>query len=142
MGVRAMGRWTLLGMMSLWLLGCHVQGASAPTNGADALSVKQDSASEGSCPRVPCPAGRACVEADGGARCVLAAPDAAAVACQVDSDCRLFADYCGGCACRALGHGEQHPVCKGAVVACFADPCRNLESHCEAGRCIARPPSG
>lgn len=136
-----MGRLTIWGIV-VWISACHVQGTSKPTNGGELLTVKHRSASEGSCQRVPCPASQTCIEADGGAHCVLEPPPAAAGdVCRADSDCRLFSDYCDGCYCRALGRGEQTPSCKGAVVACFVDPCRNLESHCESGRCIARPPA-
>lgn len=137
-----MHRLTMLGAVLLSLCACYVQGTSKPTNGGELAPVKHKSASEGSCQRVPCPASHECLEADGGARCVLESPDATPIeACQVDSDCRLFSDYCGGCYCRALGPNERQPTCKVGVVACFVDPCRNLESHCESGRCIARPPS-
>ncbi len=57
--------------------------------------------------------------------------------CKIDSDCRLFADYCTGCDCRALGKGEADPTCSGPGVRCVADPCRSLVARCVEGRCIA-----
>jgi hypothetical protein len=141
-GEFTMHRLTILGM--LLISACYVQGPSKRANGgAASAELKASSEEPGSCERVPCPASHECVEADGGARCALRHPAADAAdggACQVDSDCRLFSDYCDGCYCRALGPGERKPTCKADLVACFVDPCRNLESHCDSGRCVARPP--
>jgi hypothetical protein len=59
----------------------------------------------------------------------------APVECKSDADCRLEADYCGGCNCRALAEGEEVPVCKGDVVACFVWPCTGHEARCVSGAC-------
>jgi hypothetical protein len=59
-------------------------------------------------------------------------------ACKADSDCKLAADYCGGCNCRAVGGGAgAAPACMNPVQ-CFADPCTNQRAVCEAGRCVVR----
>lgn len=59
-------------------------------------------------------------------------------ACQIDSDCRLFDDYCTGCDCRSLAKGEPDPKCSGPGVRCFAQPCARKTAACEAGHCIVR----
>ena len=59
--------------------------------------------------------------------------------CQTDSDCRLFDDYCTGCACRALSKSEKDPVCPGPGVRCFAEPCAMKKVACMFGVCaVAR----
>ena len=44
--------------------------------------------------------------------------------CFSDADCRVFADYCNGCNCIALGVAQPDPHCNGTLVQCFADPCQ------------------
>jgi hypothetical protein len=56
-------------------------------------------------------------------------------ACRTDADCRVFADLCEGCDCRALSRRDPDPVCKGPGVQCFANPCAGQEAICRAGRC-------
>src|SRR5688572_19926923 len=56
-------------------------------------------------------------------------------ACQTDSDCRLFSDYCTGCDCRALSRGQSDPSCAGPGVRCLADPCQRKSAQCVKGRC-------
>src|SRR5690349_18461589 len=62
----------------------------------------------------------------------------AAGACTTDADCRLFADYCTGCDCRALAKGDKDPTCTGPGVKCIADPCMTKTAVCEAGTCTAK----
>jgi hypothetical protein len=58
--------------------------------------------------------------------------------CAKDADCRLFSDYCDGCACRALAAGQGDPVCKGTIVTCLVDPCEGKQAACNAGTCAVR----
>lgn len=81
------------------------------------------------CDRVRCPEGTSCRVESGKPIC---APNE----CKTDADCRLEADYCGGCNCRALAEGEKVPVCKGDVVACFVWPCMGKVARCESGSCV------
>jgi hypothetical protein len=55
--------------------------------------------------------------------------------CTTDADCRLFSDYCGGCACRALDRAASDPKCGATIVQCFADPCQGKQAVCAAGAC-------
>jgi predicted small lipoprotein YifL len=55
--------------------------------------------------------------------------------CSVDSDCRLFDDYCTGCDCRALAKSEADPKCSGPGVRCLVAPCANKTATCKSGRC-------
>jgi hypothetical protein len=63
---------------------------------------------------------------------------AAGTGCNADSDCRLAADYCHGCDCRALGPGAKVPACNGPGVSCFADACLNKTARCVNGACVAQ----
>jgi hypothetical protein len=85
------------------------------------------------CATVRCAAGTTCVADAAGVRCELAAG-----ACASDADCQLSDNYCGGCACDALGHG-QRPVTCASPVACFRQPCAGLVARCDtaAHRCQA-----
>lgn len=84
------------------------------------------------CALVRCRAGTQCEVQDGHAVCVpTPRPE-----CTSDKECRLFSNYCEGCACVALSSGEVDPVCKGDLVACFVDPCRGAEARCVRGQCV------
>src|SRR5262245_60954256 len=63
-------------------------------------------------------------------------------ACNADSDCRLFSNYCDGCACDALGPRDRDPVCNGKPAQCLVDPCASKIAVCKAGQCVvaAAPP--
>jgi hypothetical protein len=61
--------------------------------------------------------------------------------CSADADCRLFSDYCDGCACRALDRAAADPTCKGTMVQCLLDPCQGKSAVCAAGACTLAPPS-
>jgi len=59
-------------------------------------------------------------------------------ACRVDSDCRLFDDYCSGCNCRALAKSDPDPTCSGPGVRCLVQPCLRKTATCVGGLCLAR----
>jgi hypothetical protein len=59
-------------------------------------------------------------------------------ACRVDSDCRVFDDYCTGCNCRALAKGDPDPTCSGPGVRCLVQPCLRKTAACVGGHCVAR----
>jgi hypothetical protein len=103
---------------------------------------------------VPAPSGPAC----GAARCAtgsiccndscgictalnegctkqLCVPPAGGGACTRDADCRVEADYCGGCDCRALGPTQSLPACPGPGVRCLVDPCGGKAALCVNGYC-------
>ena len=56
--------------------------------------------------------------------------------CSSDGACRVLADYCTGCDCRALATGEGLAPCAGPGVRCLADPCMNKKAACQKGRCV------
>jgi len=58
--------------------------------------------------------------------------------CTADADCRLVADYCGGCTCLALGPNQKLPSCTGTQYECFADPCMTKTAACSNGACVAQ----
>jgi hypothetical protein len=70
------------------------------------------------CIRAPCP-------------CQLECPPAE---CRLDSDCRLSANYCGGCACDALTQSEAAAVCRDPVQ-CLRNPCGDYRPACVSGQC-------
>lgn len=70
------------------------------------------------------------------ARRPVCVPDPHPAQCRTDADCRLFDDYCDGCACRALPTRSKDPVCTGTTVACFAQPCAGRMAVCSRGACI------
>ena len=82
------------------------------------------------CDGVRCREGFSCQTLKGRAFC---APSE----CETDADCRLEADYCGGCNCTALAQGESVPACKGDTVACFVWPCMGQVAKCVSGACTA-----
>jgi hypothetical protein len=55
--------------------------------------------------------------------------------CTVNGDCRVEADYCTGCNCRALGTAETLPACTTPGVQCLIDPCDSKSAVCKDGRC-------
>jgi hypothetical protein len=98
---------------------------ATPAQRAEALKINP-------CALVRCRAGTQCEVQQGHAVCVPV-PE---VECRSDKECRLFSNYCEGCACVALSTQEVDPVCKGDIVACLVDPCRNAEAQCVAGQCV------
>ena len=59
-------------------------------------------------------------------------------ACMTNADCRVEADYCTGCDCRALATGESLPACSGPGVRCLRDPCSDKKAACVNGTCVAQ----
>jgi hypothetical protein len=78
-----------------------------------------------------------CSESDGGGS---GGSSVAGPPCRLDSECRLFSDYCTGCDCRALLKADKDPLCSGPGVRCLADPCRNHTAVCRDGKCQAAVP--
>ena len=57
--------------------------------------------------------------------------------CEEAADCRIFSDYCDGCACLALPVDAPDPVCAGNLVSCLVDPCLGAAAVCgPTGSCI------
>lgn len=70
------------------------------------------------------------------------APTATPVmACQSDADCRLFSNYCGGCACTPLTQSEAEPKCPSDPVQCLLDPCQGKTAACTNGLCAVQGPA-
>jgi hypothetical protein len=78
-----------------------------------------------------------CTPPTGGCTKQICIPPAGA--CARDADCRVEADYCTGCDCRALATGEQLPVCPGPGVRCLVDPCAQKKAQCLSGQCVVVP---
>jgi hypothetical protein len=76
-----------------------------------------------------------CVEKGGGCTQQICEPT---TPCTGPADCRLEADYCTGCNCRALSPGEKLPACAGPGVQCFADPCGGKAPICKGGKCVVQ----
>ena len=70
--------------------------------------------------------------------CRLPSEDGGGPACTTDGDCKVEADYCTGCDCRALGAKQSLPACPGPGVACIVDPCFNKTARCASGGCVAQ----
>jgi hypothetical protein len=78
-----------------------------------------------------------CTPPNGGCTKQICLPPAGA--CTRDADCRLEADYCTGCDCRALAAGEKLPPCPGPGVACLRDPCSGgVKAVCVNGQCAVQ----
>jgi hypothetical protein len=75
-----------------------------------------------------------CTAPDGGCTKQLCPPPDGG-ACATDADCRLEADYCTGCDCRALGPKQTIPACPGPGVSCLRDPCGGRKARCVDRRC-------
>lgn len=84
------------------------------------------------CELVDCRPGDTCVVRNGQAVCELAPGG-----CRTEADCVLWDNYCGGCACDALGHNQRPVTCENPVN-CFARPCEGKVAKCELGRCSLR----
>jgi hypothetical protein len=65
-------------------------------------------------------------------------PPGGGVACTTDVECRVEADYCTGCDCRALAPNQSLPPCTGPGVRCLADPCMGKAARCVNGQCAAQ----
>jgi hypothetical protein len=90
------------------------------------------------CATVKCAAGYFCKVTGNAVGCVPADGT-----CAGDSDCTIADDYCGGCACDALGPGQAAKTCSNPV-SCFAEPCANKVPWCNpvSHKCEARPSTG
>jgi hypothetical protein len=133
----------------LTLCACAPVDVSGALDGGDpevstqALRLRAGTSS--ACDQVHCVSTQECVEVAGHARCVLRqyGKDAgiAEPECQIDSDCRLAANYCDGCSCEAVPTVQVQLQNKGCQpVACLIDPCRGLGARCEAGHCSVGAP--
>ena len=78
-----------------------------------------------------------CTPPNGGCTKQICVPPAGT--CARDADCRLEADYCTGCDCRALAANQKLPVCQGPGVACLIDPCGSKKAQCVNGACAVVP---
>jgi hypothetical protein len=95
------------------------------------------------CGAARCAAGMVCCNAscgictppNGGCTKQICVPPAGGGACTSDADCRLEADYCTGCNCRALAAGQTLPACTGPGVRCLLDPCDLSTARCTNGTC-------
>ena len=83
-----------IGVLSVALVGCGVE--------PEFDSTEQDIRRLTPCATVRCAAGTHCVAKGRRAECVADKQE-----CSTDADCRLFDNYCDGCACDALGVGEE-----------------------------------
>lgn len=115
---------------AVFALSCGVSGADIGS-GPATDTTEDELRKRDPCAVVRCMAGTHCVAKGRNASCV---PDAAA--CTTDADCRLFDNYCDGCACQALPVGAPDPVCTGTQVQCFAQPCAGKTATCQAGTCV------
>jgi hypothetical protein len=79
------------------------------------------------CIQAPCPPMPTCVK-----------DTAPGTDCTVPADCRLFDNYCGGCACDALPVTASDPKCSGGMVQCLVQPCRNKTAACSNGKCVVQ----
>jgi hypothetical protein len=108
-------------------------GESDDASGSEVIAQDSEALLINPCALVRCRAGTQCEVQKGHAVCVPTKPPSE---CTSDKECRLFSNYCDGCECLALSSSETDPVCKGNIVACFVDPCRNAEAQCVRGQCV------
>src|SRR5262245_47296325 len=109
------GPFTLFAFVVFSVAACSVPSDGDPSE--DAVSTGRAELRD-PCATVRCAAGTHCVSKGKRAECV-----ADTQACRQDSDCRPFDNYCDGCACQAISIHNPNPVCTGATVQCFAQPC-------------------
>jgi hypothetical protein len=57
-------------------------------------------------------------------------------ACNSDAECRIQADTCTGCDCRAIDPNTPPAVCDGPGVQCLVDPCAGKTAKCVNHACI------
>jgi hypothetical protein len=130
---------------------CKAPPGCGPNVGCPAVCygvcrAANDDAGGPSCGSVQCKKGQVCcndscgicTEPGGGCTKQLCPKDPTPTPCTTDGDCKLEADYCTGCDCRALGIKQSVPACPGPGVACFVDPCLNKTARCVNGGCVAQ----
>ncbi len=115
----------------LGLVGCSVDMGEG--EGEDTSESSEEALAINPCSLVRCAAGTHCEVKRRRAVCV---PDAQK--CRTNADCRLYDNYCDGCACQALSTSSPDPVCGGTIVACFVQPCMNKTAVCKAGTCAVQ----
>jgi hypothetical protein len=105
--------------------------AETPINGANQVPVQAESPPQTKTDAPPAAAASP-AEVIGD---VAAAPrEGKKVACTSNQDCRLEANYCGGCHCMALRTDESGLRCKDPV-ACLRNPCDGSKAVCKLGKC-------
>jgi hypothetical protein len=87
-----------------------------------------------------CPLAQLCIMgfhwSEAQCKCIADRPMHGPSSCRTADDCRLFADYCTGCDCRALGSHEADPSCQSpSGIRCLADPCATYTVACISGSC-------
>lgn len=84
------------------------------------------------CAAMLCLQGTECIVDAGGqtAQCVRTPGG-----CTQDADCTLHDNYCGGCACDALGWNHRPVTCTNPVQ-CLVQPCAGVTVACDAGKCV------
>jgi len=119
--------------------GCAAIGDQTPGEETGSVELGAKSGKKNPCMTVKCAAGTHCEAHAGQAACVQDDQT-----CSTDADCRLFDDYCDGCACEALSVSSPDPFCSsGNYVQCFAQPCGGKVAVCKAGLCeVASEPVG
>jgi len=144
----------------VWMIRCPDDpsggGGSSGASGSGAGGAAGGSSGAGGAPCAStssCAADEVCTTADGacnappgcstGSACPAVCygncrPANEGGACSRDTDCRVEADYCTGCDCRALATGQSLPRCPGPGVRCLVDPCGGKMAACVNGRCAVR----
>jgi hypothetical protein len=126
--------------------GCADPAIGCPAVCYGVCRAASDDAGGPTCGSVQCKKGQVCcndscgicTEPGGGCTKQLCPKDPAPAPCSTDADCKVEADYCTGCDCRALGVKQSVPACPGPGVACFVDPCLNKAARCVNGGCVAQ----
>jgi hypothetical protein len=110
-----------------WLGAC---GGAQSTGSADDGGASLDGAVDAASPDAP--GSEASSASDAGAPdAPLDSSASSSASCSSASECRTFSDYCGGCACDALGKNDPDPTCDADTVSCFVDPCRDRSATCD-----------
>ncbi len=105
------------------------------TNSKGEQSFRGQGTAGPGCAATRCANGTQCIERSDGVASCVPVPAATEGACTSDSDCRAVDDYCQGCNCRALGPGQQLPICRSNRVNCFVAPCSTVTIACVNGAC-------
>ncbi len=122
-------------LAAVWVVtpGCVVDTESEdPASEADELGTASDELSKISC-RQYCRTEKGAAKLKCLAQCVRYET---AKVCRTDSDCNLYADFCGGCYCDSLNRPLPSACAPEDQVYCFADPCMTKQPVCVQGRCL------